>query len=79
MCLFQRLPVRADVGSDPSPRRLHGGLHRGEEAGHLHGPLSFIPLPPGKPAAHQPQELTTPGRDSHGNTHRGACTLLHFL
>ncbi|XP_033945677.1 beta-1,3-N-acetylglucosaminyltransferase manic fringe isoform X4 [Pseudochaenichthys georgianus] len=56
-----RLAVRADVGEDPSPRRLHGGLHRGEDARRLHGPLSAVPLSPGEPAAHQPQEHTAPG------------------
>ncbi|XP_033945692.1 beta-1,3-N-acetylglucosaminyltransferase manic fringe isoform X6 [Pseudochaenichthys georgianus] len=57
----RRLAVRADVGEDPSPRRLHGGLHRGEDARRLHGPLSAVPLSPGEPAAHQPQEHTAPG------------------
>lgn len=68
MWVFQRLAVRADVSDDPPARRLHGGLHSGEEAGHLHGPLSFVPLPPGEPAARQPKKHTKPGSDPHPHT-----------
>ncbi|XP_077425894.1 beta-1,3-N-acetylglucosaminyltransferase manic fringe-like isoform X4 [Vanacampus margaritifer] len=41
---IQRPSLRGDVGEDPPARRLHGGLHRGEARGGLHGPLPFVPL-----------------------------------
>lgn len=60
----QWLPVWADVGKDPSPWWLHGGVHRGGASGCLHGPLPSVPLPPGEPAAHRPQEPSTAGGPS---------------
>lgn len=78
--VFQRLSVRADVGEDPSARRLHGGLHRGEEAGRLHGPLPAVPLAPREPAARQPEKHSQPGSDAQNtHTHTPKSTQIHFF
>lgn len=78
--VFQRLSVRADVGEDPSARRLHGGLHRGEEAGRLHGPLPAVPLAPREPAARQPEKHSQPGSDAQNtHTHTPKSTQTHFF
>ena len=79
MCVgfFQRLSFRADVGEDPSAWRLHRGLHRGEAAGRLHGPLPAVPLTLGEPAARQPEKHSQPGSDTQNTrTDVQADTLL---